>query len=316
LQEINSKTISNAKKLIKERASEDQFSTYSAPYSRQAIWVLLRTQRFLWRNVQYTYGRLIGCIMIGLLMGSLYYQIEYKDTYGATSRMLYIYMQVLLIGVISANNVIPQIGTDRLVYFREKRAGMYLPVFYPVSWAVGEIPYIFIATLAVVGIGNGMAGIGTGSMAEFLQYWLVLFIFTLCVTYFGMMITFLAPLPTLAAFAVSIVTSMWVSASGVVVVLSDIRFYRWMYWSNPFQFAMNVMTSISFYCNTKECAANCGCPRFPDGSYVWDKLALLRSLDHGRMDTDILKLSAMCVLFASLAFIFFIVLKHNSPPQS
>ncbi|KAJ6876566.1 hypothetical protein NC651_029531 [Populus alba x Populus x berolinensis] len=159
-------------------------------------------------------------------------------------------------------------------------------------------------------------GASPGSMAEFLQYWLVLFIFTLCVTYFGMMITFLAPLPTLAAFAVSIVTSMWVSASGVVVVLSDMRFYRWMYWSNPFQFAMNVMTSISFYCNTKECAANCGCPRFPDGSYVWDKLALLRSLDHGRMDTDILKLSAMCVLFASLAFIFFIVLKHNSPPQS
>ncbi|KAI8013619.1 hypothetical protein LOK49_LG05G00698 [Camellia lanceoleosa] len=98
---------------------------------------------------------------------------------------------------------------------------MYLPIFYPVSWTVGEIPYFLIATLAVVGIGNGMAGIGTDSASEFLMYWLVLFTFTLCVTYFGMMVTFLVPVPTLAAFIVSIVTSLWVSTSGVVVLLSN-----------------------------------------------------------------------------------------------
>ncbi|KAI7995779.1 ABC transporter G family member 31 [Camellia lanceoleosa] len=98
---------------------------------------------------------------------------------------------------------------------------MYLPIFYLVSWAVGEIPYFLIATLAVVRIGNGMAGIETDSASEFLMYWLVLFTFTLCVTYFGMMVTFLAPMPTLAAFIVSIVTSLWVSTSRVVVLLSD-----------------------------------------------------------------------------------------------
>ncbi|KAK7843900.1 abc transporter g family member 14 [Quercus suber] len=241
-------------------------------------------------------------------------QIEYKDIYGATSRTLYIYTQVILIGVISANNVIPQIGTDRLVYFREKRAGMYLPVFYPISWAVGEIPYFLMATLAVVGIGNGMAGIGTQSPSEFIKYWTVLFLFTLCLIYFGIMINFLAPVPTLAAFAVSIVTSVWVSASGVVVLLSDIKFYRWMYWSNPFQYAMNVMTSISFYCNTEGCGSQCNYPRLQDGSYVWDRLETLRSLSHERIDLDIVILSAMCLLFASLASVFFVVLRHNSPP--
>ncbi|KAJ4836594.1 hypothetical protein Tsubulata_030481, partial [Turnera subulata] len=315
LQDINKGEILNIKKLIKDRTLHYQHSAYPVPYSRQAIWVLVRTQRFLWRNVQYTYGRLTGCIMVGLLMGTLYFQIEYEDIYGATSRTLYIYMQAILIGVISANNVIPQIGTDRLVYFRERRTRMYLPIFYPLSWAVGEIPYIFTASLAVVAIGNGLAGIATGSLGEFLVYWLVLSLFTVCVTYFGMMITFLAPVPTLAAFAVSIVTSMWVSASGVVVVLSDIRFYQWIYWSNPFQFAMNVMTSISFYCDTKSCLSDCSCPKFPDGSYVWDRISSSRSLNHERMDIDILVLCAMCVLFAMLAFLFFVVLKHNWPQQ-
>ena len=186
---------------------------------------------------------------------------------------------------------------------------------YPLSWAVGEIPYLFMATLAVVGIENGMAGIGTQSPSEFMTYWMVLFLFTLCLTYFGMMITFLAPVPTLAAFAVSILTSVWVSASGVVVVLSDIKIYRWMYWSNPFQFAMNAMTSISFYGNTKGCGSECRCPRLPDGSFVWERLATLRSLSHESINTDIFILSAMCMLFASLAFVFFVVMKHNSPPH-
>lgn len=313
--DITKKEISSMKKLTKTRTLKGLSSTYPTPYSQQASLVLLRTQRFLWRNVQYTFGRLTGCMVIAILMGSLYFQIGYNDVYSMASRALYIYMQVILIGVISANNVIPQIGTDRLVYFRERRARMYHPIFYPISWAVGEIPYFLIATLVVVGIGNSMAGIGTGSASDFLLYWLVLFVFTLGVTYFGMMITFLAPVPTLAAFSVSIVTSMWVSTSGVVVVLSDIRFYRWMYWSNPFQFAINVITTISFYCDTEKCTSACSCPQLPDGSYVWDRLANARSLSHNRIGTDILILSIMCMLFASLAFLFFIVLKHNSPPH-
>lgn len=130
-----------------------------------------------------------------------------------------------------------------------------------------------------------------------MRYWTVVFLFTLCITYFGMMVTFLAPLPTLAAFHVSIVTSLWVSASGVVVVLADTRFYSWMQWTNPFQYLINAMTSISFYCNAK--------PQLPDGPFVWDRLATERSLSYERIDKDILILSTMCVLFASLAFVFF-----------
>nr|CAB3462347.1 unnamed protein product [Digitaria exilis] len=170
---------------------------------------------------------------------------------------------------------------------------MYLPIFYPVSWVVSEIPYFLIATLAFVGIGNGMAGIATDTATNFLAYWSVLFLFTLCMTYFGMMVTFLAPSPVLAAFLVSIITSMWVSASGVVVLFSDIRFYKWMYWTNPFQYAMSTLTTISFYCDTSLCQG--------------------QSLSQERSCADVVTLAGMCTTFAMLAFLFFIVLKHNSP---
>ncbi|GLT44788.1 hypothetical protein SLA2020_186650 [Shorea laevis] len=74
------------------------------------------------------------------------------------------------------------------------------------------------------------------------------------------------------------------------------------------------MTSISFYRNTEDCGSDCHCPRLTNGSYVCNRLAEVRSLDHERMDTDIIILSAICMLFASPAFVFFVMLKHNSPP--
>ncbi|KAL6623571.1 hypothetical protein ACP70R_033450 [Stipagrostis hirtigluma subsp. patula] len=306
-------TVKN-KKFGKEKDNNVITENYKYPVSpiRQAGLVLLRTQRFLWRNVHYTYSRFTGCVMIGLLMGSLYFKIKYEDTYGVTSRSLYIYMQTILIGVISANNVIPQIGTDRLAYFREMRSKMYLPILYPLSWMITEIPYFLIATIAFVGIGNGMAGVATQTATDFMAYWSVLFLFTLCMTYFGMMATFLAPSPILAAFLVSIITSMWVSASGVVVLFSDIRFYKWMYWTNPFQYAISVLTTISFFCDTSKCRRQCTCPRLLDGSYVWERVASIRSLSQARMYSDVVTLAGMCTAFAVLALLFFTVLKHNS----
>ncbi|GLT31265.1 hypothetical protein SLA2020_060120 [Shorea laevis] len=293
LQQINNNVLLRIKKLTEKRKSEGRCTTYPAPYFTQFILLLLRTQRSLWRNVQYTYGRLTACILIGLLMGSLYLQIEYKDIFALTSRTLHIYMQVIPIGDIFADNVIPQIGTDSLVSFKERRAGMYHGLWvrsllyfntcicrdwkwYGRNWNrfCFRIPKVLDSALHLQ--------------------------FTLFVTYFGMMVRSLTPVPTLAAFAVSIVTSLWVSASGVVVVLSDIKFYKWIYWSNAFQCAMNTLTSISFYCNTEDCGSDCHCPRLTDGSYVWNRMAEVRSLNHERLDTDIIILSAICMLFASL----------------
>ena len=207
----------------------------------------------------------------------------------------------------------PRLAQTSWSIFKRKGLECILPVFYPISWAVGQIPYFLMETLAVVGIGNGMAGIGTQSPSEFIKYWTVLFLFTLCLIYFGMMITFLAPVPTLAAFAVSIVTSLWVSASGVVVLLSNIKFYRWMYWSNPFSmqwmwWPQSISTVIQRVWITVQLST------IARWFLCVDRFETLRSLSHERIDLDILILSAMCLLFASLASVFFVVLRHNSPP--
>ncbi|EFJ33605.1 hypothetical protein SELMODRAFT_406260 [Selaginella moellendorffii] len=307
-------------------------STYAAPYSKQAWLVFLRTQRFLYRNVQYTFGRLSGSIALGLLLGSVYYKIATNDTFSVTSRSLFIYIQVMLLGVIIANNVVPQLGTDRLVYHREQRAAMYAPIFYPVSWAIAEIPYLFIATLVFVGISNGLAAIATQSVSSFVTYWLCLFVFTTTVMYFGMFITIATPVPVLAAFVVSITNSIWVSASGVIVPKAKMGFCEWVFWANPFQYVTHALTSVSFFCDTASAAcascrvgdanscAGCHCPRLLNAEssdpgslpvFVWDRLSSQRSLEVERVSLDFVALGGMSVLFALLSFLAFVWMKHN-----
>ena len=76
---------------------------------------------------------------------------------------------------------------------------------------------------------------------------------------------------------------------------------------------MSTLTTISFYCDTSSCQRQCSCPRLPDGSYVWDRIASIRSLSQERIYADVVTLAGMCTTFAVLALLFFIILKHNSP---
>ncbi|MCO5592667.1 hypothetical protein L7F22_046670 [Adiantum nelumboides] len=313
----------------RRRALQPVHSSYAAPLTTQAAMVFLRTQRFLWRNVSYTFGRLTGSIALGLLMGSIYLHISFTDTFGLTGRSLYIYMQVMLIGVITSNNVVPQVGSDRLFYYRERRASMYHPIFYPIAWVLAEIPYLLLASLAFAGIGNALAQIATDTLSNFLIYWLCLFVFTLSVAYFGMLLTLAFPQPVLAAFVVSIITSIWVSGSGVVVPLSKIsQAYRWVFWTNPYQYVVNTLTAVSFYCDTdsdecKNCVINQACSSCPcvqlsnlNYTFAWDRLDEVRSIREDAIHMDFVALLGMSALFATLAFFAFAFLRHNANPAN
>ncbi|CAM6087925.1 unnamed protein product [Calypogeia fissa] len=318
-------------KLLREPNKRKAFklvstSGYPAAFYMQAVMVFLRTQKFLWRNVGYTFGRIVSSIAVGLIMGLVFVGTSNDNTLSLTSRTLYIYAQVILIGIVTANNVVPQLGTDRLAYFRERRAGMYHPILYPISWAIAEIPYILLATLIFVSIGNGLAGIGTDSASNFIRYWMSLFVFTVAMAYFAMLITIATPVPMLASFIVSIFTSIWITASGVVVTLPIFQGgWLWTFWTDPFQYVINTLTAVGFHCDVSrpQCLAcvpgqpcpACSCDQLKDLGFTfsWAILKANRGIDYSRVPLDFAALTGMAALFAALAFITFVSCRHNRP---
>lgn len=54
-----------------------------------------------------------------------------------------------------------------------------------------------------------------------------------------------------ASVLVSILISIWIPTGGLVLVYQKFTAgLIWLYWTNPLQYALNALTSISFYCDT------------------------------------------------------------------
>jgi hypothetical protein len=58
--------------------------------------------------------------------------------------MGFLYTATLVIGVKNCNSVQPLIGIERVVFYRERAAGMYSALAYAVSQASVELVYIYI----------------------------------------------------------------------------------------------------------------------------------------------------------------------------
>lgn len=115
-----------------------------------------------------------------LIVGSMYFRIGYKDVYIDFTSTINLDASYLERTYYSKQRYSPPWNRQDGILERKMSSNVSSN---NLSLATGETPYFLSTTLADVAIGNGMAGIGT----------VVLFIFTTCVTYFGMMITFLSP---------------------------------------------------------------------------------------------------------------------------
>lgn len=207
-----------------------------------------RAQRFLRSNIQYTYGRLTGCVR-SLIMGSMYFQIGYKE---------------VCIDFTSTINLDASY-LDRTCHSKQR----YSP---PWNRQDGILERKMSSNVSSNILSNI---IGHGWDSILLVYntcrcsdweWYGRYWNSSAIHFYNLRNLFWNDdhLPiTSATLAASILTSLWVSACRVVVVLSDLKFYQWMFWRNPFQCAMNPLTSNQFLSH-KRCRSDCRCPQFPD----------------------------------------------------
>ncbi|CAI5462083.1 unnamed protein product, partial [Closterium sp. Yama58-4] len=176
-----------------EYGPEPTVKGYAATFGTMTRVVFLRQFRTYWRNVSYSFGRIMFSIILGLILGSAFWQINYTTTPGFASRQGLIYVALVFVAVVNANNVIPQVNAERPVYYREKASNMYSAFLYNLSWGLIEMPYLALTTLIFCSICFGMAGVATGSAADFFLYWLNFFLYSACITYYGIFMAMLTP---------------------------------------------------------------------------------------------------------------------------
>ncbi|KAK3118104.1 hypothetical protein QOZ80_9BG0694280 [Eleusine coracana subsp. coracana] len=102
-----------------------------------------------WRNIHYNGGRYLFAGMIALLFGTAFWNLGMKRTkqQDLVNSVGSMYAAVLMLGIQNASGIHPVVAMERILFYKERAAGMYSALPYAFAQVAIELPYIFIQTL-------------------------------------------------------------------------------------------------------------------------------------------------------------------------
>ncbi|KAK4857153.1 hypothetical protein QYF36_025115 [Acer negundo] len=221
-------------------------SMYSKDRLSQFLICLWKQNLVYWRSPQYNLMRLCFTTIAALIFGTVFWDIGSKrdSTQALFMVMGALYSTCMFVGFSNASSVQPIVSIERIVFYRERAAGMYAPFAYAAALGLVEIPYILMQTI-IYGIITYFMINFDRTARKFFLYLVFMFLTFTCFTFSGMMAIGLTPNPHLAAVISSAFYSLWNLFSGFLVPKPSIPgWWIWFYYINPVSWTLRgVITS-------------------------------------------------------------------------
>ncbi|CAK8543698.1 unnamed protein product [Lathyrus sativus] len=223
-------------------------SKYSRSFFVQCMACLWKQHWSYWRNPYYNFMRFIFTIAVALMLGGVYWKVATKieTQQDFFNSMGFLFTATLTIGSKNCSSVQPVITVERVVFYRERAAGMYSELAYAVSQALIEVPYNLLQSVLYAIIVFSLLGY-EWTTAKFFWYIFFMFFTFLYYTYYGMMATAITPNQAMAALFSSASNSFFNLFSGFLVPLTRIPvWWSWFYWINPVAWTLNGLVTSQF----------------------------------------------------------------------
>ncbi|KAH7856245.1 hypothetical protein Vadar_034432 [Vaccinium darrowii] len=208
---------------------------YSRSFHTQCIACFWKQHWSYWRNPQYNAVRFFMTILIGALLGFIFWQKGQQTTKQQDMMNLLgaMYAIVLFLGPINASSVQSIVAIERTAFYRERAAGMYSELPYAFAQVSIETIYVIVQSLVYSLLLYSMIGFEwkVEKVLWFYYYILMCFIYF---TLYGMMAVALTPAHQIAAVVMSFFLSFWNLFSGFLIPRPQIPvWWRWYYWASP-----------------------------------------------------------------------------------
>ncbi|PQQ17737.1 pleiotropic drug resistance protein 1 [Prunus yedoensis var. nudiflora] len=185
----------------------------------------------------------LGVNFADIYKNSEMYRQRQRDLLQAMGSM---YAAVLFIGIQNSLSVQPVVGTERMVFYRERAAGMYSAFPFAFGQAVIEIPYTLIQTIIYGVLVYSMVGFHW-TVSKFFWYLFFMYFTFLYFTFHGMMIVAITPNNTISAVVSSAFFPLWNVISGFIIPKTRIPiWWRWFYWISPTSWSLYGLFSSQF----------------------------------------------------------------------
>ncbi|XP_051136190.1 pleiotropic drug resistance protein 1-like [Andrographis paniculata] len=223
-------------------------SRYVQPFRIQCLACLWKQYWSYWRNPPYTAVRFLFTTFIGLIFGSMFWDLGSKrdglqDILNSIGSM---YASVLFLGIQNCVSVMPVVSIERMVFYREKAAGMYSSMPYAIAQVLIEIPYIFVQGVVYGVIVYAMIDF-QWTAAKFFWYVFIMFFTLLYFTFYGMMAVAMTPNYHIATIMSAALLSLWNLFSGFIIPHPSMPiWWRWYYWACPVAWTLYGLTTSQF----------------------------------------------------------------------
>ncbi|GMF50034.1 unnamed protein product [Phytophthora fragariaefolia] len=211
----------------------------------QAKFLTMRFMRMYWRTPTYNMTRFIIGILLALLFGPTYVDVEYVSYQGINGGVGMVFRTTLFNGIVSFNGVLPIASGERGAYYRERASQTYNSLWYFVGSTIAEIPYVFFGCLLFTAIFYplvGFTGFGTAVL-----YWINISLLVLMQTYMGQLFVYALPSVEVSAIIGVLVNLIFFLFMGFNPPANSIpEGYQWLYTITPQKYSLSVLMALVF----------------------------------------------------------------------
>ncbi|KAK8914331.1 Pleiotropic drug resistance protein 3 [Platanthera zijinensis] len=225
---------------IREHQSHNRFFQLKA-----CFWKLSMSY---WRSPTYILARFAFMVISSLLFAVLFWQRGNKiyNEQDVTSIMGLMYITTIFLGINNCSSVLPIIARERLVFYRERFAGMYSSYIYSLAQILVEIPCILSLAVTYTIITYPTIGY-SWSAYKIMWYFYFVFCTLLYYNYLGMMIMSLTPNVQVGAVTASACYAIFNLFSGFIIPKPHIpRWWIWLYTVCPTSWTLNGLLTSQF----------------------------------------------------------------------
>jgi ABC-type multidrug transport system ATPase subunit/ABC-type multidrug transport system permease subunit len=233
--------------------------------SSQLFNVFRRTCISYWRDSQVNLGRIITLVVICLIFGIVYLQLNDQSYSGLTSKVSAVFATAGFLAMLSAQVTLPGLIAERAVYYRERAAGCYPSWVYSLSITLIEWVPVFTSSLVGVVIFYFLVGY-VADAKLFFQFYLIVSVLVLIESAFGLLSAALFPNFVVAIQISGMINTLFFLFGGLFIRPQIIPSgWKWFYYLNPIPKAIIGIILPQFECHLPNpYDIHSGCPVLND----------------------------------------------------
>eukprot|EP01088_Endostelium_zonatum_P016476 TRINITY_DN446_c0_g1_i1.p1 TRINITY_DN446_c0_g1~~TRINITY_DN446_c0_g1_i1.p1 ORF type:complete len:1655 (+),score=459.85 TRINITY_DN446_c0_g1_i1:79-5043(+) len=245
---------------------------YAAGYFNELYLHVWRSSVMMYRNQDMFTGRLVLAIIIGLLLGSLFWNLPFDQRAVHTRGGLLFFL--MSYSAFTSLSFLPLFTAEKKIFYFQKAARYFRTVPYHIGCTLVEIPITLAEAVLMGGITYWMTGLNSDP-SRFFFFLFLLFImshlFSTAFKFIGIVFSSLNTATTLATTGMCVLFLM----SGFTIPVDSIRpYFIWLYWISPFHYAweglmINELNGQEYYCKEDQLVPSSSIANFtapyPDG---------------------------------------------------